>query len=298
MLDLGDYLARHRRMIDDYLQDRLRLRRDEDFSSLWDAIEYSLLPGGKRIRPILALAAAEAVGGDEPTVLPFACAIEMIHAYSLIHDDLPCMDDDDLRRGKPSCHKEFGEAEAVLAGDALFTLAFELMTDVSVWEDIYHHEALEVIQRIARAAGPSGMAGGQSLDLLAENREVDEALLRLIHRNKTGALIRASVFTGARLSGADAGELEDLLAYAERIGLAFQIRDDLLDETGDAASLGKETGADRARGKATFPAVIGLGESERLLERISDEAVECLRRFSASADPLRALAQHLARRGS
>ena len=298
MIDLPAYLDRRRREIDDFLADWLRARRDADFPRVWEAMEYALLAGGKRIRPILALAAAEAVGGDARTAMPFACAIEMIHAYSLVHDDLPCMDDDDLRRGRPANHKVFGEGMAVLAGDGLLALAFELLADVSTWQDVYHHEALAAIREIARAAGPSGMVGGQSLDLLAERAPIDEGRLRLLHAGKTGALIRAAVFAGARLSGADDREMEDLLAYAERIGLAFQVRDDLLDLSGDAATLGKAAGKDAAKGKATFPAVLGRAAAEELLARLTREAVAALDPFSASADPLRALATYVARRAA
>jgi geranylgeranyl diphosphate synthase type II len=296
VIDLPAYLERRRREVDDYLAAWVNARRDPQAPRLWEAIEYSLLAEGKRVRPVLALAAAEAVGGTPEPVLPFACAIEMIHAMSLIHDDLPCMDDDDLRRGRPSCHKVFGEGIAVLAGDALFALAFELLADVGAWREIYHHDAVEVIHAIARAIGPSGMAGGQSLDLLSEGRDVDEPTLRLLQAGKTGALIRASVFAGARLAGADDRETGDLLAYADRIGLAFQIRDDLLDLTGDVRTLGKAAGKDVRRGKATFPAVLGRTAAEGLLERLTGEAVAALDRFSRSADPLRAIAGYLANR--
>ena len=292
MIDLPAYLDRRRREIDDFLADWLRARRDADFPRLWEAMEYALLAGGKRVRPVLALAAAEAVGGDPATVLPFACALEMIHAYSLVHDDLPCMDDDDLRRGRPAAHKAFGEGMAVLAGDALLALAFELLADVAAWRDVYHHEAVAAIHQIARAAGPSGMAGGQSLDLLAGRGPLDAERLRLLAAGKTGALIQAAVFAGARISGADDRETDDLRAYGERIGLAYQVRDDLLDLAADAGSPG--TGG--PKGRATFPAVLGKQAAEDLLVSLTDEAVAALDRFSASADPLRALARYVARR--
>lgn len=298
MIDLERYLEKRRREIDDYLVDRLRLLQDREHKPLWDAVEYGLMSGGKRIRPVLTIAAAESVGGDSVTVMPFACAIEMIHCFSLIHDDLPAMDDDELRRNKPTVHKVHGEAMAVLAGDALFSLAFQLMSDISVWVDIYHHEAVDVIQNIARICGPSGMAGGQALDILSENRQVTEPELRLIHQGKTAALISASIYTGARLSGATGKELEVLSGYAEDVGLAFQIRDDLLNVSGSETETGKPIGTDAKRGKATFPMVVGLEESQRLLSEISDRAVESLAGFSGSADPLRAIAQYLARRNS
>jgi geranylgeranyl diphosphate synthase type II len=296
VIDALDYMDRRRREVDDYLAAWVAARRDADFARLWEAVEYSLLAHGKRVRPILAMAAAEAVGGEPEAALPFGCAIEMVHAMSLIHDDLPCMDDDDLRRGRPTSHKVFGEGIAVVAGDALLAAAFELAADVGAWREVYHHEAVAAIHAIARAAGASGMAGGQSLDLLLEGREIDEATLRVLHAGKTGALIRAAVFAGARIAGADDREMEALTTYADRVGLAFQVRDDLLDLTGDPRTLGKATGKDARRGKATFPAVIGREAADKLLDRLTAEAVAALDRFSRSADPLRAIAESLARR--
>lgn len=255
--------------------------------TLEKAIRYSLFAGGKRLRPALALGAAELVSGDDAVALPLACALEMIHTYSLIHDDLPAMDDDDLRRGKPTSHKVHGEAVAILAGDGLLTMAFDIAatSNNSV-----------IIAEIARAAGVSGMVGGQLSDIESEGKSVDLDTLQGIHRAKTGALIRAAVRCGAILAGATQDELCALTQFGEDIGLAFQITDDILDVAGNEEALGKPIGSDKGKAKATYPDLLGLDEARRLAEETSDSAVSRLARFGAEADAFRAIANYIVQR--
>jgi geranylgeranyl diphosphate synthase type II len=254
-------------------------------------MRYSLLAGGKRLRPILCVAAAEAVGGKETQALPAACALECIHTYSLIHDDLPAMDDDDLRRGRPTSHKVFGEAMAILAGDALLTYAFQLLSDPALYEEQVKPEVMvEVIRFVADAAGAQGMVGGQVADVEAEGRHVDPAGLAYIHTHKTAALIRASVVSGALLGGGSSEEVEALARYGSAIGLAFQIVDDILDVIGDSESLGKAVGGDAAHDKATYPAVHGLEASRAEAEKLIKEACDALEPFGERGAPLEALA--------
>jgi geranylgeranyl diphosphate synthase, type II len=264
-------------------------------NSLHRAIRHSLLNGGKRIRPILSIAAFEAVGGKGDHILPFACALEMIHTYSLIHDDLPAMDNDDFRRGKPTCHKMFGEAIGILAGDGLLTEAFKLMTNRSSWDGPSNDKALilDVVHDIAKAAGISGMVGGQVADIESEGKEVDLPLLQYIHTHKTGAMILASIRVGARLGGASGETLQAFTRYAERIGLAFQIIDDILNVEGKAIALGKSTGTDLSRGKATYPSLLGLEESKRRATELVQLAVESLKPYGPEADPLREIARFI-----
>jgi len=264
-------------------------------NSLHRAIRHSLLNGGKRIRPILSIAAFEAVGGKGDHILPFACALEMIHTYSLIHDDLPAMDNDDFRRGKPTCHKMFGEAIGILAGDGLLTEAFKLMTNRSSWDGPSNDKAviLDVVHEIAQAAGISGMVGGQVADIESEGKEVDLPLLQYIHTHKTGAMILASIRVGARLGGASGETLQAFTRYAERIGLAFQIIDDILNVEGKAIALGKSTGTDLSRGKATYPSLLGLEESKRRATELVQLAVESLKPYGPEADPLKEIARFI-----
>jgi geranylgeranyl diphosphate synthase type II len=264
-------------------------------NSLHKAIRHSLLNGGKRIRPILSIAAFEAVGGKGDQILPFACALEMIHTYSLIHDDLPAMDNDDFRRGKPTCHKIFGEAIGILAGDGLLTEAFKLMTNRSYWDGPSNDKALilDVVHEVAQAAGISGMVGGQVADIESEGKEVDLPLLQYIHTHKTGAMILASIRVGARLGGASGEALRAFTRYAERIGLAFQIIDDILNVEGKAIALGKSTGTDLSRGKATYPSLLGLEESKRRARELVELAVESLKPYGPEADPLREIARFI-----
>lgn len=244
------------------------------------AVRYSLLNCGKRLRPALTLGAAEIIAGDGAAAMPAACAIEMIHTYSLIHDDLPAMDDDDLRRGKPTLHKAFNEATAILAGDALCTHAFELAARTG---------NLGVVREIALAAGVNGMVGGQQRDLEAEGRQLTLEQLRVLHAGKTGALMRAAVRCGAIVAGADVAQLVALTAYGENLGLAFQIADDILNVTGTEAELGKAVGSDESRNKSTYPALVGLEQARALAEEAADAAVAALKDFGEEADAFRHL---------
>lgn len=263
---------------------------------IYEAMRYSVFAGGKRLRPVLTMAAAEAVGGSAGNVLPVACAIELIHTYSLIHDDLPAMDNDDFRRGKPTSHRVYGEAVAILAGDALLTLAFEIMTR-SLSEGTANPAAvLQVVSEIARAAGPGGLIGGQVADLLFTARQVDQDNLLYIHRCKTGALYRAAVRSGAILAGAGDEALQALTLYAEHLGLAFQIQDDILDEEGDQEKLGKPVGSDVRNKKATYPALFGLKKAKEKAVREAEAAVLALAKFDHRADFLRRLAEFVVRR--
>ncbi|HEX9642220.1 MAG TPA: farnesyl diphosphate synthase, partial [Candidatus Krumholzibacteria bacterium] len=247
-------------------------------SAIHSAMRYSLFAGGKRIRPLLVLAAGHAAGGSESDVLRFACAVELIHTYSLVHDDLPAMDDDDLRRGRPTCHKKYGEALAILAGDALLTRAFEWLTVGRPSENGTQRERRwKATALLASAAGTSGLIGGQAQDLESEGQEADPEILERIHAAKTGALLRASVCGGGLLGGADDAQIALLSQYAESIGLAFQIVDDVLDATGSSSQLGKTPGKDAATGKTTYVSVYGLDEARRQARALLDESLRVLR---------------------
>jgi len=246
------------RALDKYLPDE-----NKEPKRLHQAMRYSVFAGGKRLRSILAIAAFEAVGGKGREILPVACALEMIHTYSLIHDDLPCMDDDDLRRGKPTLHKVYGDGMAVLAGDALHALAFELLLRA---------KNPQVVLEVAKAIGTEGMIGGQVKDLEAEGKKVSLKKVEYIHTHKTGRLLRASVRAGAILGGADKATLSALSRYGEKFGLAFQIVDDILDVVGKEEVMGKRKGSDKANSKATYPAVIGLEKSKALARGLLTQA--------------------------
>ncbi len=262
-------------------------------------MRYSLFAGGKRVRPLLALAATEAVGGRLQDVLPFACAVEMIHTYSLIHDDLPAMDDDDLRRGKPTCHKVFGEAMAILAGDALLTRAFQVLSEVPAdWDGERVRRRLHALALLGEAAGTSGLIGGQVEDLESEGRTVTAAALERLHRAKTGALLGACVRGGALLGGAGDPELAAVGRYADAIGLAFQVVDDILDATEDEGRLGKTAGKDQAAGKATYVSVHGLERARSLASELLAEARQGLEPLGQRASLLRELARLIVERRS
>ena len=263
---------------------------------LSEAMRYSVFAGGKRVRPILMLAAADAVGGDSQTVLPAACAMEFVHTYSLIHDDLPAMDDDDYRRGKLTSHKVFGEAVAILAGDALLTYAFELMTCPALTTRFAPAVLLDATHHLARGAGFSGMVGGQVVDMGSEGRQVSLDVLQYIHRHKTAALIGAAVTIGGLLGGGSAAQLQALEGYGQAIGLAFQIADDVLDVEGDSVALGKQVGQDVYRGKATYPALVGLEASRQHAVALLHEALAALSDFDDGADRLRQLARFIVNR--
>jgi geranylgeranyl diphosphate synthase type II len=257
------------------------------------AMRYSLLAGGKRLRPLLCCAASEACGGTTRGALPAACAVEMIHTYSLIHDDLPCMDDDNLRRGKPTSHVVFGEGMAVLAGDALLTEAFAVLAKA---KPRARHKAADLVTELARAAGSCGLIAGQVADLEAEGRKPSEPALYFIHAAKTGMLLRASLRLGAMSGGATNAQIAALDRFGFALGLAFQIQDDILDATQSAERLGKTAGKDAAAGKMTFPALFGLPRSRELAARWTGDAVEALRSFGSRGATLRALADRMLRR--
>ena len=270
------------------------LRTDEAFDArLAESMEYSLTAGGKRLRPILLMAAADAAGGHGEDYLTSACAVEMIHTYSLIHDDLPAMDDDDYRRGKLTNHKVYGAGLATLAGDALLTMAFELLARQ---QGVPAETMLRVVREISEAAGANGMVGGQALDLASEGKRIDMDTLRRMHMAKTGALFRASVRSGAILGGADEAQLAALTEYAEAFGLAFQITDDILDVTGDAAAIGKPVGSDERNHKSTYVTLTSLEEAKRLAREAADRAHEALAPLGEKAAFLDELAEYLVTR--
>ena len=292
-MDIKAYLKEKRELVEAALA-RYMLKAEGPLAHHMEAMRYSLFAGGKRVRPILAIAAAEAVGGYSPErIMPAACALECIHTYSLIHDDLPAMDNDDLRRGKPTCHKMFGEAEAILAGDGLLTFAFDLLSDPGLADASLTQQRLATINVIARAAGSLGMVGGQSLDIASEGKEVSFETLRTIHSCKTGALITAAIKAGGIMGGASDRQLEALSSYGNQVGLAFQIVDDLLNVTATTEQLGKAAGSDEARDKATYPAFFGIdGTRTRAMEAV-DKAIAALSDFDQQADPLRELARYI-----
>jgi geranylgeranyl diphosphate synthase type II len=261
MVDILRYLQEQKALVDEALA--RYLPGEEHYPpAIFQAMRYSVFAGGKRVRPILAIAAAEALGGTAADVLPLACALECIHTYSLIHDDLPALDDDDYRRGRLTNHKVFGEANAILAGDALLTFAFELMGDARHWPQFVPERVVQVMHEVAYAIGTFGMIGGQVVDLQMEGQDIDLPALQYIHAHKTGALIRTSVRSGAILGGGSPAAVEALTHYGTHIGLAFQIMDDILDVRGDEQLMGKALRKDDARRKATYPRLVGLAESE------------------------------------
>jgi geranylgeranyl diphosphate synthase, type II len=288
-VDLAGYMEGHARLIERHLATSLP-ESDGPTGRLIDAMRYSLIAGGKRLRPILALAACEAVGGLPEAALGYACALEMIHTYSLVHDDLPCMDDDDLRRGRPTNHKVYGEAIAVLAGDGLLTDAFALVARSAKAAGIEPAVVVDAIADLAEAAGSAGMVGGQVIDLLSEGHALTQPELELLHSKKTGALFVASICGGARLGGAEPADLKDLRNYASALGLAFQVTDDLLDVEQTTERLGKRSQKDQKRGKATYPSIMGIERSRALARDLANRAQEALVRFDHRAEPLRMLA--------
>ena len=263
------------------------------------AVRYSLFAGGKRIRPALVLAAGDAAGGDRAETMPLACAVEMIHTYSLIHDDLPAMDDDDLRRGKPTSHKVFGEAIAILAGDALLTRAFHLMADVPAgWSEERVRRRLAATAILGEACGTTGLIGGQVIDLESEGRTIDAAALECLHRAKTGALLGACVRGGAILGGARADDLERLGSYASAIGLAFQVVDDVLDATAGAETLGKTAGKDEAAKKATYVSIHGLARAQAMAAELRTQAIGAVAPLGPRSELLAGLARLIVDRDS
>ncbi|MFH1350501.1 MAG: polyprenyl synthetase family protein [Pseudomonadota bacterium] len=294
-MELKAYLNEKRKLVDEALKGFFGEPKGPA-ADVIRAMKYSLFAGGKRLRPILCLAGAQAVGGEDRQVLPVACALELIHTYSLIHDDLPVMDNDDLRRGKPTSHKVFGEAVALLAGDGLLTEAFHIMATMDLPEGIEPRALLKVIGLIAQAAGYQGMVGGQVVDIQSEGKEVDLSLVDFIHAYKTGTLIAASVVSGAILGGGDAQQVEAIGSYGKQTGLAFQIADDILNIEGDSQKLGKAVGSDAEKGKMTYPAAMGLERSKEIQRDLITQALESLSSFDHRADPLRNIARYIIER--
>lgn len=298
MFELKSYLVSKRSQIDSYLH-RI-LPKNLNSSRLVNAMHYSLMAGGKRLRPILCLAAAAAVGDQTEDqaedVMRAACAIEMIHTYSLIHDDLPAMDNDDVRRGKPTCHVAFDEAVALLAGDALLTLAFQLLSDVEFINDRQASKWLRVLNRISCAAGYLGMIEGQMRDINSEANTISLEMLGELHALKTGALIEASVYSGAILGGGSNEQIVQLGIYAKNIGLAFQVKDDILNVEGDPSLMGKAVGTDNIREKNTYPSLMGLEKSKIFAEQLVIQALKAVESFDSRAEPLRSIANYIIER--
>jgi geranylgeranyl diphosphate synthase type II len=290
--DLGEYLADRRKAVERAL-DRFLPRADAPPARLHEAMRYSIFSGGKRLRPILAIASYEVIGGKgEPTLAP-ACATELIHTYSLIHDDLPAMDDDDLRRGRPTCHRVFGEAVAVLAGDALLTLAFEI---VAREPSLAAAVRLSIIAELARANGSDGMVGGQAADIEGEGTTPTVESVEAIHGRKTAGPLAASVLVGALAAGAGEAQLQALGSYGRSVGLAFQIVDDVLDVTGSEAVVGKSVGKDAARGKLTYPGAVGTEAAQARALELAAAAVSALDDFGDEAWVLREIARFVVER--
>jgi geranylgeranyl diphosphate synthase type II len=295
MQSLETYLRAQQQCLEAAL-DRYLPAPDAHPPALSEAMRYSVFAGGKRLRPILLLAATDAVGGDRETVLPAACALEFVHTYSLIHDDLPAMDDDDYRRGRLTSHRVFGEAVAILAGDALLTYAFEVMINPALMARFAPAVLLEATHCLARAAGCAGMVGGQVVDMISEGRKVSLDVLEYIHRHKTAALIGASVTIGGLLGSGSAAQMEALKRYGQAIGLAFQIADDVLDVEGDSTAMGKQVGQDAQHGKATYPALLSVEASRQQATALLNEALAALDDFDDGAERLRQLARFIVNR--
>ncbi|MEE3381165.1 MAG: farnesyl diphosphate synthase [Succiniclasticum sp.] len=288
--DFEQYYDSRKKLVNNFLEKRMEKR---GISNVDDAMKYSLLAGGKRLRPILLMATADALGANGYDYLPAACALEMIHTYSLIHDDLPCMDNDDYRRGRLTNHKVFGEAMALLAGDGLLTLAFEVMSEQ---RNVKPSTLVEVIHETAMCAGNFGMVGGQALDLEAEGKKISAKELKTLHEGKTGAMFIAAIRGGAHLAGATDEQLLALTHFAELIGLAFQIEDDILDVTGTQEELGKPIGSDDKNEKSTYVTLYGLDKAREMSEQTTQEALQCLDMFGEKAEALRDLAKMMCHR--
>lgn len=289
-MDFALYYDNQRKLIEDFLQKRTNKK---GISKVDDAMIYSLMAGGKRIRPVLLMATAEALGVKGYNFLPVACGLEMIHTYSLIHDDLPCMDDDDYRRGRLTNHKVYGEAMAVLAGDGLLTLAFEVMLEQ---KNVDPKTLIEVVREVAMCAGNFGMVGGQGLDLENEGKDITAEELRTMHAGKTGALFIAAVRGGARLANATDEQLLALTKFADLLGLAFQITDDILDVEGNEQELGKPVGSDEKNHKSTYVSLYTLEGAKALAEKTVAEAMQCLEIFGEKAEPLREITKLMCKR--
>ena len=289
-MDFEKYYEDRKKLVNSYLEKRMQKK---GISRVDEAMKYSLLAGGKRIRPLLLMATADTVGGNGYNYLPVACGLEMIHTYSLIHDDLPLMDNDDYRRGRLTNHKVYGDGMALLAGDALLTLAFEVMLEQ---KNVSSDVLVETIREVAMCAGNYGMVGGQALDIDAEGKEISMTELNTLHAAKTGAMFIAAVRTGARLAGADSQQLLALTKFADLIGLAFQITDDILDVEGNLQEMGKTAGSDARKAKTTYVTLYSLAGAKALAEKTINEALGCLEIFGDNALPLRNIANMICNR--
>jgi geranylgeranyl diphosphate synthase type II len=294
-MNIKDYLEQKRVAVDRFL-DEVAPPAATPPTTLHESMRYSLMAGGKRVRPILTIAAAEALDQTPPGLMAVACSLELIHTYSLIHDDLPSMDNDDFRRGKPTNHKVYGEAMAILAGDALLTMAFDLISRPDLMKGFEPVRQVRIIQELAFGSGNMGMVGGQVFDIQAENKDIDLPTLQNIHKHKTGMLIRAAVRMGAIASGANDRQLDDMTGYAEDIGLAFQIADDVLNVTGTREELGKNPNTDAERGKKTYPTFYGTEGASKLADDCVARAISRLDSFGPSADALRGIARYITAR--
>ncbi|GMT43062.1 MAG: farnesyl-diphosphate synthase [bacterium] len=294
---MNSHFEEIRRQVDEELN-RIFSSRREIPQNLRESMSYSIFAGGKRLRPTLVVAAAEAVGGNRKAAMPTAAAFEIIHTYTLIHDDLPIMDNDDLRRGLPTNHRKFGEAAALLAGDALLTLAFEILAEpIQAEASVNPTVQVEIIRTVAAAVGALGTVGGQALDVEYEGRNGDLGALEKIHSLKTGAMIAAAVGCGGLLGGASSGpERAALAIYGKKVGLAFQIIDDILDVTGEAEKLGKNIGVDVEKKKMTYPAVAGLEKSRKMGEELVEQAAAALHPLKGNSEPLKELARFISKR--
>ncbi len=293
-MNLEHYLRDKKKTVDTFLKKYIASKKKgkDCPARLREAMGYSLTAGGKRIRPVLAIAAYEAVGGKSAGIIPIASTLELVHTYSLIHDDLPAMDDDDYRRNLPTNHKVFGEAFAILAGDALLTDAFTIMAAAI----IPPARLIRMIRELAHASGPEGMVGGQAADIMLEGKKAGKKDVYYIHTHKTGALIRASVRIGAIAGDASPAKLKALTVYGEKTGLAFQVTDDILNVTGTKEELGKSAGSDMEKGKITYPSTFGIKKSEEIAEQLVNESLEALKGFDKKADPLREIAKYISKR--
>ncbi len=291
-MSLKSYLVSRQKMVDRAL-DRFLPKEKTKPATIHRAMRYSLFAGGKRLRPILTLAAAEACGGAAREAIPLACAVECVHTYSLIHDDLPCMDNDDFRRGRPTCHKVFGEGIAVLAGDALLTVAFEIVAESNGWP---RHDVRALIRELARASGSLHLIAGQVVDLESEGKKLSGDELKFIHLSKTAALLTSSIRLGAMSANATPVQLRALTTFGRSLGLAFQVIDDILDVTQTSEKLGKSAGKDVAAQKATYPSVFGLEKSRAEAHRLTKAALTAIKPFGEKAAMLKSLADYLLER--
>ena len=294
---IADYQRFCQNHVDSALEQLLKAPRPE-LERLYSAMHYSVMNGGKRVRPLLVFASCQALGGDIKQAYGAACAVELIHAYSLVHDDLPAMDDDALRRGQPTTHIAFDEAYAILAGDALQSLAFDALVDETL-SPISSQQRLDMLKILAKASGADGMVGGQAIDLSSVGKTINQETLELMHRHKTGALIQASVQLGATASGhATPQALQQLTKYAQAIGLAFQVQDDILDVISDTQTLGKQQGSDFQHAKPTYPALLGIDQAKHYADSLRSQAQQALSGFDQSADHLRYLADYIVSRSN